>query len=209
MQKKQTHEFHPYELTKVFKRKKTVRTTFNLKLSTLEKITWISKDYGWKANDVFKNALVTFELKVAYDIMGELLERTIDLIINNHKKTETDKRQRKTFLIEKDVLSFVNEISNKYKDKISRDIIIDFSIAQFTASLKKEEEREKEKNQKALKIVEELENLANDVYTQIETLYKEADNPVVKRVSYIFGLTEGLRQDIEDAINKGIPVELY
>ena len=207
MQKKLTHEFNSEGLTKVFRRKKTVRTTFNLKCSTLEKITWLSKDYGLKANDVFKNALVY--LNKVYDIAGELPEKIIDCIINTHKKTETEKKQRKTFLIEKDVLSFVNEISNECQDKISRDIIIDFSIAEFAVKLKKEEEREKEKNQKAFEIVAELENLAEDVYNQIETLYKEADNPVVKRVSYIFGLSESLYQDIERAINEGIPVEPY
>ncbi len=173
--------------------KQSVRTTFKLSESSNNAIDWLIKTNNLKPKEVF-------------DLMcsnENLVDFAIEAAKKNGKSSST-KQTRKTFVISKRVLRLLNRYSEK--NKLSRDLIVEYLILLFKALLEKHAEEEKQQEQKALTIISDFWSKAESIEKELKDLLDD-DSPILDRFGYVIVLLMNLVGAIESKLSDGTPID--
>jgi hypothetical protein len=174
-------------------KKESKRTTFKLSRKSLEAIDWMVESYNLTAKEVFDQIC-----------SGDtVLEHAVEFV----KKSEgvTSKEfTRKTFVISQQSLGLLNRTSNR--QKISRDLLVNYLILLYKVLIEKNIEQEKKNEAKALKIISEFWKEAGDVEKQLTTLLGD-ENPIIMRFITISIIIGNLYDAIESKLSDGTPID--
>lgn len=174
--------------------KQSVRTTFRLSESSNNAIHWLIKTNDLKPKEVL-DVMCSIE---------HLVDSAIEAARRNGKDSSSTKKTRKTFVISKGVLRLLNKYSEKHK--LSRDLIVENLILFYKALLEEHAAEEKQREKKALSILQDFMSKAESVEKQLNDLLYD-DSPILGRFSLVIVVLMNLVGAIESKLSRDVPID--
>lgn len=175
------------------KKKDSKRTTFKLSKKALDAFDWITEVYGINTKEVF-------------DLLcsAQELEKYVIKFVKEQGEIDTKNWIRKTFVIDKQSLTYLNKISNTHG--LSRDLMIEKMILFYQALLEKHLEEVKENEKEALKIISSFwDESQNSMEKLIQLL--DDNHPIRSRFGIIQIIIENLHSAITSKLSEGTPID--
>ncbi|MEX2437318.1 MAG: hypothetical protein WD509_01935 [Candidatus Paceibacterota bacterium] len=173
--------------------KQSVRTTFKLHKENLRAMEEFSSRYEMKPKEVF-DLLCTDE-----DITQQAITAYKPLM----EKMSGD-YVRKTYVISKSSKNKLNKLTRQHN--LNRDTIVNVLLYYYKQTYEKLEEREKQGEIEAQKIISEFEEQVLNTEKHLKKLLSE-DNPIIQRFGYIAILTMNLVDAIHEKIENCEPID--
>ena len=183
------------------RKKRSVRTTFNLSADAHDTLHWLSRYNRITIKEVF-NSL--FEHEKSYrELLGKPKKQNAESYDNTTENYRNDiVKTRKTYVISKKTLQTITKLSQDFK--LHRDGLLEFAIHLTKFWYLTDRNILMEMHDKALKIIEQYYEEAPVV--DIEELLGY-DDPVSTRFRLALGYMDKLIGDIKNELNNGEPVE--
>ena len=170
--------------------KQSVRATFKLPQHVIDLLAVIAGQLGIKQKSLFD------QLVENASIMEKVAREAIDYA------TE-EERHQKTFVISRNTLVLLNQISKK--QKIPRDILVEVYIKQLLPVIKTELEKHQQRKE-LLKEMRKYQNQGKKLLNAAEDLLGK-DDMLYEKIKSQINIANKNVATAEDLINKGMPME--
>ena len=174
--------------------KQSTRTTFKLSKECIDSLDWLLNMTSLKPKEFF-------DIIASDDILSKIIN---EITKDNLKAIAKHQNFRKTYVISKKALKTFNEMA-KEKD-VPRDLLVESLISIFVLFYKGNLEKEKEKEEKALRIVSNFWSEAGKIENKLKELLGD-EHPIVTRFGYVIVLLMNLDSAIEEKLSNGTPID--
>ena len=177
------------------RKKRSVRTTFNLYENTHENLNWLSDYNKITMKEVF-DSLLEYK-QILWTVADAAKEKFDDIGEEVYKDTV---KTRKTYVISKDALQTLTKISQE--TNVSRDSLLEYQINLIKNIAESAREELIENHKKALELIEHYYWGSPEIEDMLGY-----DDPVSTRFRLALGYMDNLIDDIKNELNNGVPVE--
>jgi hypothetical protein len=173
--------------------KQSVRTTFKLIEDCINAIDWLLKTNNLKPKELFDFICSNNDV---VNIAAEAAKKD--------DKNISVKHIRKTFVISKQTLRLLNKKSEE--QTLSRDLIVEKLVLLFKVLLEKDTEKEKQKEEEALSIIDDFWTKAEEIEIKLKHLLYD-DNPIINRFGIVIIILMHLVNAIESKLSNDVPID--
>jgi len=175
--------------------RQSVRTTFNLSAGGREDLAWLVKHHKISVKGVI-DYLVT--------LMESQHSDTIVKLAKQYSKEREGTLTRKTHVISRGSVRKLNAMARKHN--VKRDSLLDEGISVVRLLIESVIEKEKERNRKAVTIIERLADEAEATRSALEK-FLDADDIILERFGVIEIVIDNLTMAIEKNIHNDTPID--
>ena len=172
------------------KSRESVRTSYKISESVLEKLGSLKKFYNFTIKDIIDSF-------ISHD---KMITEAIEMI----KKAEIKKiidGTRKTYVISKRTKCKIDKISKE--NNISKDVLITYVILRFHIWHEGNMKKHKFAMEELIKFEKDFESFEKKLSTKLPP-----DDPISYGLSYIYNITENLINAIENEIENNAPINI-
>lgn len=172
------------------KYKESVRTSYKISESALEKLDSLKKYYNFTIKDMIDSFISN----------DKMISEAIEIIIKAGLKKKLD-GVRKTYVISKNTKYKVDKIA--MKNKISKDVLITYVILRFNIWHEGNLKKHKLAMQELIKFEKDFEIFEKKLSAKLPS-----DDPISFGLSYIYNITENLINEIKNEVENNIPINI-
>lgn len=185
-----------------FSDRQSVRTTFRLSKEGNEALGWLARQQKVTMKDVLDASLEILGELLSYDDFSpEVSFKIWGIGISDSNEPRVI---RKTLVLTRGTLKRLKLLSEKLS--IHRDVLIDKAILYSKKQISDHEEDTREKHQKALELIANLESEISNVEISL-LMILDIEDPIRYRFGYTVNTIMNLHQAIKDELEKGIPID--